>query len=509
MSRFRRFRLGAILICAISGCGTPDDTPKAAEPPFQGERLVVAAVGDPAILATVAPQRGEWTATRGGEFTIREKPVDPKALQGVDVVLFAGDRLGDLVDVGALVVLPESVVQPPRPTVSEEDSDDPPEESAADALQYADVVPAYREQVSKYGSDRMGLPYGGSALVLVYNRPAFEAEANREAARKAGVTLEAPRTWKELDALARFFQGRDWNGDGSADHGIALALGRDAEGVGDATFLARAASLGQHRDQYSFLFDADTMDPRIETPPFVEALRDLVALKESGPPGGATFDAEAARAAFGKGNVAMLIDRAERASRWKGKAIGVAPLPGSERVYDPSRKLWEDVSPPNAPSVLPYGGGWLVGVVTAAPGRRREAAIDLAKYLIGPEASNRIHADRAFPMLPVRSSKLGGGPPDPRSAPGVDPRRWSDAVGRTLNAPRVVVGPRIPEARGYLADLEEARVAAVGGEPAEGALKSVARAWSERTRRLGTARQLWHYRRSLNVLATLPDIPER
>ena len=66
----------------------------------------------------------------------------------------------------------------------------------------------------------------------------------------------------------------------------------------------------------------------------------------------------------------MLIDRAERASRWKGKAIGVAPLPGSERVYDPSRKLWEDVSPPNTPSVLPYGGGWLVGVVTAAPGRR-------------------------------------------------------------------------------------------------------------------------------------------
>ena len=166
------------------------------------------------------------------------------------------------------------------------DSDDPPEESAADALQFADVVPAYRDQVSKYGSDRMGLPYGGSALVLVYNRPAFEGEANREAARKAGVTLEAPKTWKQLDALAKFFQGRDWNGDGSADHGIALALGRDAEGVGDATFLARAASLGQHRDQYSFLFDADTMAPRIESPPFVEALRDLVALKESGPPGG-------------------------------------------------------------------------------------------------------------------------------------------------------------------------------------------------------------------------------
>ena len=45
------------------------------------------------------------------------------------------------------------------------------------------------------------------------------------------------------------------------DHGIAAVLGDDSEGLGNATFLARAASLGQHRDQYSFLFDADSMTP--------------------------------------------------------------------------------------------------------------------------------------------------------------------------------------------------------------------------------------------------------
>ena len=96
--------------------------------------------------------------------------------------------------------------------------------------------------------------------------------SNKAAARQAGLTLEPPTTWEQLDSLARFFHGRDWNGDGKPDLGIALAIGSDAEGVGDATFLARAASLGQHRDHYSFLFDSDTMAPRIDTPPFVEAL---------------------------------------------------------------------------------------------------------------------------------------------------------------------------------------------------------------------------------------------
>jgi multiple sugar transport system substrate-binding protein len=37
----------------------------------------------------------------------------------------------------------------------------------------------------------------------------------------------------------------------------------------------------------------------------------------------------------------------------------------------------------------------------------------------------------------------------------------------------------------------------------------VAAAWTERTKTLGPKRQLWHYRRSLNNLATLPQPPAR
>ena len=343
-----------------------------------------------------------------------------------------------------------------------------------------DIAPAFREDVSKYGPERVALPCGGSALVLVYRRDAFESVPNREAARQAGLSLEQPpATWPQLDALAKFFHGRDWNGDGSADHGIALALGADTEGVGDATFLARAASLGLHRDQYSFLFDADDMTPRIASPPFVEALRGLVALKACGPPGMERFDAAAAREAFRTGKVALLIDRAERAATWShGKPVGVAPLPGSDRVFEPIRKEWMPSSPRNAPSYLPHGGGWLVGINGRLAGTQLEAALDFAKYLANPENSNRLRAERAFPMLPVRTSQMGQGLPDPISAPDVDSRLWSDAVSRTLQAERVVPGLRIPGADGYLSDLSKGRVAAAAGLAPEKALAGVAKAWT-------------------------------
>ena len=71
-------------------------------------------------------------------------------------------------------------------------------------------------------------------------------------------------------------------------------------------------------------------------------------------------------------------------------------------------------------------------------------------------------------MLPVRGSQVGQGLPDPRSAPGVESRAWSEAVGKTLLAARVVPGLRIPQADGYLADLAKGRVAAAGGEPRRG-----------------------------------------
>jgi multiple sugar transport system substrate-binding protein len=501
--------LGVLAVCGCTSRSTP--TPKTSGPTFPGVKIVVAAVGDPAILSTVEAQRGDWTATRQAELTIQRTAVDPRATQDVDVLIFRGDRLGDLIDAGALAVLPESELHPAASEEPEEGTaGQPKSESPADPLQFNGVAPVFDKLVSKYGRDRIGLPYGGSALVLVYHRDAVERDANKQDALKANLAPWPPKTWTQFDAWARFFQGRDWNGDGPADFGVSLALGPDPEGLGDATYLARAASIGMHRDHYSFLFDSETMAPRIDSPPFVKALDGLVGLLNSGPPGMATFDADKAREAFKKGDVALLIDRAERASSWSdGKSIGVAPLPGSERVYDPANKKWEQAEPLNQPYLLPFGGGWLVGVARGSTGARQQAALDFAKYLIEPETSSRVLSDPSFPMLPVRSAQMSQGLLNPRSARGVDARQWADAVSHTLLAARVVPGLRIPAADAYLADLGKARLAAVKGESASAALQAAAKAWANLTQKLGTARQLSHYRRSLHNWAVDAEPPAR
>ena len=516
MMRFRingRVRIGqwcpkvvALAMLASVGCDGSRPTPTAPSKPFAGKKLVVGVVGDPAILPSVKAQQGEWMAQSGADLSIRDEPVDPSSVRDVDVLVFPGDRMGDLVDARALAVLPDSELVPAQPTA---EGGTPAPEPPPDTLQYKDVVIAYRDLVARYGPDRVGLPIGGSALVVAYRRKAFDDPATRQAAQAAGLTLEPPKTWEQFDALARFFHGRDWDGDGKPGSGVAIAWGADPEGVGDDVLLARVASMGLHPDQFSFLFNTETTEPRVTSPPFVETLRAMVALKASGPPDAGKLDADAARKAFRSGKVALLIDRAERAGTWstEGSAVGVAPLPGSDRLFDFLANAWTDAKPTNRPSYLPHGGGWLVGVVATSP--RREAALDFAKHLAGPESTNRLRAERGFPMLAVRSTQLAEGMKNPRSAPGVEPRGWADAVSKTLNAVRVAPGLRIPGAAGYLADLARARVAASEGESPDKALEGLAKAWSDRTKGLGPARQTWHHRRSLNGLVTPPEPPAR
>jgi multiple sugar transport system substrate-binding protein len=498
----------AVVSLISVGCGggkTPDAPPSK---PFLGTKLVVGVVGDPAILPSIKAQRGEWAARTGADLVILDEPVEPKGLlsANVDVLVFAGDRMGDLIDLKGLAILPDSSVIPPEPTA---EGNAPAPEAPPDELKYKDIVLAYRDQAAKYGPDRVALPIGGSALVVAFHRAAFDSPANKEAAKALGLTLEPPRTWEHFDALAKFFHGRDWDGDGMPEAGLALAWGLDPEGVGDATLLARVCILGLHKDEFSFLLDSATTEPRTSSPPFVEGLKAFVALKAFGPPGAEKFDAEAARKAFRSGEVALLIDRAEKAGAWgtEGDPIGTAPLPGSPRVFDFSRNAWEDLKVPNRPSYLPFGGGWLVGIVASS--KQKAAAEDFAKYLAGPDSTNRLRAEKSFPMLAVRASQLTQGMANPRSAPGVEARPWADAVTKTLTADRVFPGPRFPGATEYLADLSKARSAAVNGQPPEQALAELSKAWSERTKALGQARQTWHHRRSLNGLITTPEPPGR
>src|SRR5260221_9472181 len=117
MMRLRiNVRVVAVAVLASVGCEGSKPVPTAPSKPFAGTKLVVGVVGDPAILPSVKAQQGEWMAQTGAELSIRDTPVDPKTAREVDVLVFPGDRMGDLVDARALAVLPDSAIIPAEPT---------------------------------------------------------------------------------------------------------------------------------------------------------------------------------------------------------------------------------------------------------------------------------------------------------------------------------------------------------------------------------------------------------
>src|SRR5262249_35470420 len=133
--------LVAALSWALHGCG--NGSPKAettpAEKSFGGVGITVAVLGDPTAVEVIAAQRGEWQASRGAEATVRAAK-DAADARGADVIVFPGERMGDLADVKALAILPGSVVRPPVPK-AEPGKESEPAPTVPNPLAFQDVLP--------------------------------------------------------------------------------------------------------------------------------------------------------------------------------------------------------------------------------------------------------------------------------------------------------------------------------------------------------------------------------
>ena len=80
-----------------------------------------------------------------------------------------------------------------------------------------------------------------------------------------------------------------------------------APGWAGDVLLARAAAYAKHRDNFSTLFDIETMEPLVAGPPFVQALEELVAAAKLGPADPLHYDPAAVRAAFWSGQCGMAL----------------------------------------------------------------------------------------------------------------------------------------------------------------------------------------------------------
>ncbi len=124
------------------------------------------------------------------------------------------------------------------------------------------------QQGVAWGDDIWAVPFGSPGLTVFYRRDLLEATHQKP-----------PTTWAEYQRLVQFFSDRKNLGDAAppADapwHGTLEPL---APGWAGRLLLSRAAAYAKHRDNFSTLFNIDTMEPLIAGPPFVRALEELLA----------------------------------------------------------------------------------------------------------------------------------------------------------------------------------------------------------------------------------------
>jgi multiple sugar transport system substrate-binding protein len=378
---------------------------------------------------------------------------------------------------------------------------EPVPEAIKRKIDWDDVLPIYRNTVLSWNNVAYGLPYDGDCINLYYRKDLFEDPDHRAAFLKQyGYPLAPPATWRAYRDVAQYFTGRDWNGDGRPDYGLA---GNRVKGdISMLQFFAQAAAFAKHPDDPAYYFDPDTMKPRINNPGFVRALEIWLDGLRYGPPGMANFAGHDVRDRFVSGQVAMAIDWADMGVHAANSPvsvvrdkIGYAQLPGGDEVYDSRAGRWD--RRPNR--VASISGNWTFFV--SKDSRHKDLAFEFAAHMTAKALTKKLTAMSGTAVNPSRHSHFD------------DPAAWNqagfstesaraylDAITRSLSNPNVVHDITIPGAGEYYQAVDDYVARAVAGElsPRQ-ALDQAAAAWEKITDRRDRARQIAYYRASLNL----------
>jgi ABC-type glycerol-3-phosphate transport system substrate-binding protein len=475
-------RLVVVVAMLLPCLGCPAKTespPQAAALPFAGQSLSLLVADDPDLAAAIGRLAGEWEARTGATVSIAQCSRDdltsaqaPRA----DAVIYPSAELSALAIDDRLAPLPAAVVDDPQ-------------------LKWDDVFPAIRYHETTWNERIVAVPYGSPVLVCYYRADLFEQFARRP-----------PETWSQFQELAAFFADRTNLAEAAppADRPWCGAIEPLAPGWAGVVLLARAASYAKHPYFHSTLFQIDTMQPRIDAPPFVRALEELAASSKFGPTGPARYDPGAAREAFWRGEcaVALTWPRGTRGGkldqeRAENAVAGFCQLPGSDQVFDPADERWEPRPDSQVRHVpLLSIAGRLGSVLRGTP--HEAAAAQMLLSLASAEWTDRLagagDATTLFRADQVRAPRKWV----EREADAAAAARYAAVVEQALSSEEALSALRLPGRARYLAELDKAVEQALSGQqsPAD-ALRAAAAQWQAITAELGVDRQRRAYRLSL------------
>jgi multiple sugar transport system substrate-binding protein len=260
-----------------------------------------------------------------------------------------------------------------------------------------DALPDAIKNLHTWGGKWYGIHNDSDGQVLYFRRDILgDAKWQSQFKSDMGYDLPVPpKTWEQVRDVAKFFNGKDWNGDGKPDNGISMHL--KVGGQGFFHFMTLSAPYvvlpGNTVDRYHHMywFDPDTMEPLINSKGHQRALdmvKELVTYGSKEMLGWSLGEAwndflgGQSVMVFSWGDVGSL-SQDPTSSKIKGK-LGVAPIPGTAEVYDREHDQFVKLDPPNLVANS-TGGTWHPVISKFSKNQ------DLAYYLAAFQANTPIN----------------------------------------------------------------------------------------------------------------------
>ena len=320
---------------------------------------------------------------------------------------------------------------------------------------------------------------------------------------------EPPKTWQEVNAVSKAVIGQTDPLTGLPAYGYLDPL-KGWGGFGFYFLENRAAAYVKHPDDPAWLFDADTMKPRVNNPGWVQAIQDVMDLigTEGAYPAD-QINADPGTTAFSQflaGTGSMLMWWGDVGSNARtsdssvvGDVVGFGINPGSDRVYNSKTGAWEETYN-ESPNMAYLGWGIYVTSRVSGDEKKRKAAWSAAAHLGGKDISLWM---AAYPsgFQPYRNSHFQY---DEWEAAGYDRAFIEDYLGSnadSYNHPNAAIEPRIPGIFQYYSVAEDELAKGFAGQyaSAQETADAIAAAWEKITDQIGRESQVALYKASLGV----------
>jgi multiple sugar transport system substrate-binding protein len=320
---------------------------------------------------------------------------------------------------------------------------------------------------------------------------------------------EVPKHWEDINKLAASLAGKNDPLSGTQAYGFLDPLKYQWGGFGFYFLEDRAAAYAKHPEDPAWLFDPDTMKPRVNNPAWVQAIQDVLDLAKANayPPDQVNADPNAtAFSQFLGGTGAALCWWGDVGSNARtsdtsvvGDVVGFSINPGAKRVYNSKTSAWEEKEN-FAPNMAYIGWGVYVTSRVSGDEKKRKAAWSAAAHLGGKDISLWT---AAYPsgFQPYRNSHFQY---EEWEAAGYDRAFVEDYLGSNLdsyNHPNAAIEPRIPGIFQYYSIAEDELVKGVNGQykSAQETADAIAAAWEKITDQIGRESQIKLYKASLGM----------